>query len=214
MGQKVHPIGFRLGVYKKWLSRWFARDSYGEDLIEDFEIRKLIDTALAKADISRIEIEKAAENIRIIIYVDRPGVVIGKGGKEIEALREKCKRLLPKRKVVDVSVQIVKNVDLDAALVAANVAGQLVRRVGYKKAMRKASEAVKRAGALGFKICFKGRLDGAEIARAETLSFGRMPLHTLKADIDYAIKEALTTYGKIGIKVWIYRGEFANVRKV
>ncbi len=209
MGQKVHPIGFRLGVYRDWLARWFARDSYGKLIIEDMKIRRYLNDRLKKAEISSIEIEKTGDNIRVIIFSGRPGVVIGKKGKEIDSLREALSKMLDK-KSVEVSVQEVQNPDLDAVLVARNIADQLERRISYKKAMKRASATSMRAGAKGVKICCAGRLHGAEIARTEWVRVGSTPLHTLRSDIDYGLAEAKTTYGMIGVKVWICRGEYQH----
>ncbi len=207
MGQKVHPIGFRLGVFRDWLSRWFARDSYGKLLMEDLKIRKYIDKKLKNAEVSRVEIEKAGDNIRIVVHSGRPGVVIGKKGQEIDSLRTDLGKMLG-RKNVEVSVQEVKNPELDATLVAKGIADQLERRISYKKAMKRASATALRAGAKGVKICCAGRLNGAEIARTEWIRVGSTPLHTLRSDIDYGFAEAKTTYGIIGVKVWICRGEY------
>ena len=207
MGQKVHPVGFRLGVYRGWLARWFARDSYGKMLMEDMKIRKYLDKRLKHAEVSRIEIEKAGDNVRVVIFSGRPGVVIGRKGQEIDNLRAELGKLLG-RKNVEVSVQEVKNPELDAILVAKGIADQLVRRVSYKKAMKRASASAMRAGAKGIKICCSGRLHGAEIARTEWLRVGSTPLHTLRSDIDYGLAEAKTTHGIIGVKVWICRGEY------
>jgi len=207
VGQKVHPIGFRLGVFRDWLSRWFARDSYGKLLMEDLKIRKYIDKKLKNAEVSRVEIEKAGDNIRIVVHSGRPGVVIGKKGQEIDSLRTDLGKMLG-RKNVEVSVQEVKNPELDATLVAKGIADQLERRISYKKAMKRASATALRAGAKGVKICCAGRLNGAEIARTEWIRVGSTPLHTLRSDIDYGFAEAKTTYGIIGVKVWICRGEY------
>lgn len=207
MGQKVHPIGFRLGVYRSWLARWFARGSYGKMLLEDMKIRKYLDGRLKRAEVSRVEIEKAGDSIRVIIYSGRPGVVIGKKGQEIDALRTELSKMLGKKNV-EVSVQEIKNSELDAALVAKSIADQLERRISYKKAMKRASASAMRSGAKGIKICCSGRLHGAEIARTEWVRVGSTPLHTLRADIDYGFAEAKTTYGIIGVKVWICKGEY------
>lgn len=209
MGQKVHPIGFRLGVYRDWLARWFARDSYGKQIIEDLKIRRYLNATLAKADIARVEIEKAGDNIRIILHSGRPGVIIGKKGQEIDALRTALAREIGKSNI-EVSVQEVKNPMLDAMLVAKDIAEQLEKRGSYKKAMKKAATESMRHGAKGIKICCSGRLGGAEIARTEWTRVGSIPLHTLRADVDYALAEAKTTYGVIGVKVWICRGEYQH----
>ena len=207
MGQKVNPIGFRLGVYKSWLSRWFARGSYGKLLLEDMAIRKYIRNKLKNAEVSHVEIEKAGDNVRVIIHSGRPGVVIGKKGQEIDALRVALAKKLGKKNI-EVSVQEVKNPELNATLVARSIADQLERRISYKKAMKRASATAIRSGAKGIKICCAGRLNGAEIARTEWIRTGSTPLHTLRADIDYGLEEAKTTYGIIGVKVWICRGEY------
>lgn len=210
MGQKVHPIGFRLGVYRDWDARWFARKSYGTQVIEDLTIRSYLSKVFETAEIARIEIEKAGENVRVIIHSARPGIVIGKKGQEIDALRKDLAKLL-NRTNVDVSVQEVKNPELDATLVAKNIAAQLKKRANFKQAMKRAAAASIRSGARGVKICVAGRLGGAEIAREEWYRGGSIPLHTLRADVDYGFAEAMTTYGVIGVKVWIYKGEFRLV---
>lgn len=207
MGQKVHPRGFRLGVYGDWDARWFARKSYGQQVLEDLEIRKYLNNIFETAEVARIEIEKAGENIRVIIHTARPGIVIGKKGQEIEALRKDLAAML-KRPNVDVSVQEVKNPELDATLVAKNIATQLEKRANFKQAMKRAAASSARSGARGVKVCCAGRLGGAEIARDEWYRSGSIPLHTLRADVDYGFAEAMTTYGVIGVKVWIYKGEF------
>jgi len=209
VGQKVHPIGFRLGVYRGWLARWFARKSYGDLLMEDLKIRTYLAKRLKNAEISSIEIEKAGDSIRVVIHSGRPGVVIGKKGQEIENLRGELSKLLGKTSV-EVSVQEVKNPELDAMLVAQNIADQLERRISYKKAMRRATATAMRAGAKGIKICCSGRLHGAEIARSEWARVGSIPLHTLRSDVDYGLAEAKTTYGIIGVKVWICRGDYQH----
>ncbi len=209
MGQKVHPIGFRLGVYRTWDSRWFARGMYGTELLEDFKIRKYLKTKMKHAEISKIEIEKAGDNVRVIIHAGRPGVVIGKKGQEIESLKLELAKLV-NRKNVEVSVQEVENPDMDAVLVAQNIAEQLVKRASYKKAMKRATMSAMKSGAKGIKICCAGRLQGAEIARTEWERVGSTPLHTLRSNVDYGFAEALTTYGIIGVKVWICKGEFQH----
>lgn len=209
MGQKVHPIGFRLGIYRTWLARWFARDSYGKFLMEDIKIRKYLEDKLKDAEISNIEIEKTGENVRVVLHSGRPGVVIGKKGQEIDTLKLALGKMLGKSNV-EVSVQEVKNPELDAMLVAKGIAEQLVRRVSHKKAMKRATASAMRAGAKGIKIRCSGRLQGAEIARDEWERVGSTPLHTLRADIDYGLAEAKTTYGIIGVKVWICRGEYQH----
>lgn len=207
MGQKVHPLGFRLGIYRDWHARWFARDSYGKMLLEDFTIRKALNKALAHAEVARVEIEKAGNSVRVVVFSARPGLVIGKKGQEIESLRSYLSEQLGKKNV-EISVQEVKSPELDATIVAKSIAEQLERRGSFKKAMKRAAIDAMRAGAEGIKICCAGRLGGAEIARDEWLRLGSVPLHTLRSDIDYGFAEAKTTYGILGIKVWICRGGF------
>ena len=207
MGQKVHPIGFRLGVYRDWDSRWFARKSYGDQILEDIVIRKTLDNVLNNAEVSRVQIEKAGENVRIIVHSARPGFVIGKKGQGIETLRHTLTKKIGK-KAIEISVQEVKSPEIDATLVAKSIAAQLVKRVSFKKAMKRAGAAAMRAGAKGIKICCAGRLNGAEIAREEWLRLGSVPLHTLRSNVDYGFAESKTTYGIIGVKVWICKGEF------
>ncbi|MFC1842786.1 30S ribosomal protein S3 [Candidatus Dependentiae bacterium] len=209
MGQKVHPLGFRLGVYKSWFSRWFARDSYGKQLLEDLAIRKLLKSELSRAEVSRVEIEKAGDNVRIIINSGRPGMVIGKKGKGIEDIRAKLAEKI-KRNNIEISVNEIKNPELDAQLMAQAIAEQIERRVSHKKAMKRAAASSMRAGAKGVKICCSGRLHGAEIARTEWTRIGSLPLHTLRSDIDYGFAEAHTTYGVTGVKVWICRGDYQH----
>lgn len=207
MGQKVHPLGFRLGVYRGWFARWFARDSYGKQLLEDLKIRKLLRSELGRAEVSRIEIEKAGDNIKIIIHSARPGMVIGKKGKGIEDIRAKLAEQT-KKNSIEISVQEIKNPELDAQLMAQSIAGQIERRVSHKKAMKRVAASSMRAGAKGINICCAGRLHGAEIARSEWAREGSVPRHTLRSDIDYGFAEAKTTYGIIGVKVWICRGNY------
>lgn len=210
MGQKVHPIGYRLGIFLDWNSRWFAKKrDYGQKALEDIKIRQFLKSALSKAEVSKIEIEKAGDNVKIIIHSGRPGFVIGKKGQEIDALRTKIGQML-KKGSVEISVQEVKNPELDATLVAQAIAEQIERRVGYKKVMKRAAASTMRSGAQGIKICVSGRLNGAEIARTEWTRIGSVPLHTLRSDIDYGFVEAKTTYGIIGVKVWICRGEYQH----
>jgi small subunit ribosomal protein S3 len=207
VGQKVNPVGFRLGIYRNWDSRWFARKSYGKELLEDIQIRSFLNTILENAEIAKIEIEKAGDNVKVIIHSGRPGVVIGKKGQEIESLRNEIARRL-KKKNVEISVQEVKTPELDAVLVAKNIAEQLVKRGSFKKAMKRAALSAMKSGAKGIKVCCSGRLNGAEIAREEWTRVGSVPLHTLRSDVDYGLAEAKTTYGIIGVKVWICRGEY------
>ncbi len=212
MGQKVNPIGFRLGVSRDWDSRWFARGSkrktgaYGEQVLEDLKIRSYLESVLENAELSRIEIEKAGDNVRVILRSGRPGVIIGKRGQEIDSLRLALANKLHKKNI-DISVQEIKQPELDATLVARNIAAQLVKRASYKKAMKRAADSAIRAGARGVKIRCAGRLQGAEIARDEWAIIGSVPLHTLRSDIDYALAEAQTTFGVIGVQVWICKGE-------
>ena len=208
MGQKVHPKGFRTGIYRDWDARWFARrGDYAKLLLEDVKVREYIEKRLPGAEISTIRIEKAGENMRVDIYSARPGVVIGKQGKEIEGLRRALSKMLG-RPIVEVSVKEIEKPELDAVIVAKSIAEQLELRVSFKRAMKRAAMATMKAGARGIKIRCSGRLGGAEIARDEWIRLGSTPLHTLRSDIDYAFVEALTTYGIIGIKVWICRGEY------
>lgn len=207
MGQKVNPIGFRLGVYRDWDARWFARKSYGLELLEDITIRNYLSRVLENAEIARVEIEKSVDSIRIILHSGRPGIVIGKKGQEIETLKNDLASLL-KKKNIEVSVQEVKSPELNAALVAKNIADQLVKRASFKKVMKRAALSAIKSGAKGIKICCAGRLNGAEIAREEWTRVGSIPLHTLRSDVDYGFAEAKTTYGIIGVKVWICKGEY------
>lgn len=206
MGQKVHPNGIRLGIIRDWDSKWFAagRD-YSEQLIEDQHIRTYLKARLANAAVSKIRIERNAENINVRIHTARPGIVIGKKGQDIEKLRAELNNRV--KGVVSVSVEELRKPELDAQLVADSIAQQLVGRVAYRRATKRSLQNAMRLGAEGIKIMVSGRLNGAEIARKEWYREGRVPLHTLRADVDYATSEALTTYGILGIKVWIYKGE-------
>lgn len=210
MGQKVNPIGFRIGVYRDWDSRWFARDSYAAFFFEDLAVRKYLERVLPDADISKTEIEKTGSSFKVVIHAARPGVVIGKKGQEIDNLRRGLAQLL-KRDNVDVSVQEIKVPELDAHVVAKKIAQDLEKRASFKKVMKKAATSALRSGAKGVKIRVAGRLGGAEIARDEWIRIGSTPLHTLRADIDYGTARALTTYGIIGVKVWICKGEYPVV---
>ncbi len=206
MGQKIHPYGFRLGIIKDWKSRWFAeRAQYTELLLEDFAIRKLIKERNPNAAISSIEIERTANNVEVIIWTARPGMIIGRGGRGIEELRNELQRRFGRQ--FHIQVKEVEVPELDAQLVAENIAFQIERRVSYRRAMRQAADRAMRAGAKGVRIQVKGRLGGAEMARKEWMLVGRVPLHTIRADIDYGFAEAHTKYGQIGVKVWIYRGD-------
>lgn len=208
MGQKVNPNGFRLGVYKDWDARWFARRcSYGEQALQDIKLRRELGKLLNNAEVARVEIEKAGDDsIKVVIHSARPGVIIGKGGQDIESLKKDVAQLLKKTNV-EISVQEVKSPEIDATLVAKNIAAQLEKRASYKSSMKKAVSSAIRGGAKGIKIRCSGRLGGAEIARPEWERFGQVPLHTLRSDIDYGFAEAKTTYGMIGVKVWICKGE-------
>jgi small subunit ribosomal protein S3 len=206
MGQKVHPNGIRLGIIRDWDSKWFATGrEYSEQLIEDQHIRSFLKTRLANAAVSIVRIERNAENINVRIHTARPGIVIGKKGQDIEKLRAQLNARV--KGVVSVSVEEMRKPELDAQLVADSIAQQLVGRVAYRRATKRSLQNAMRLGAEGIKIMVSGRLNGAEIARKEWYREGRVPLHTLRADVDYATAEALTTYGILGIKVWIYKGE-------
>ena len=205
MGQKVNPIGFRLGVNKDWDSRWFALKEYSEFVVEDYTIRKFLKEKLSQAGVAKIEIERAAGKVRVRIHTARPGIVIGKKGSEIEALKRNLENKIKREVIVD--IQEVRKPEINAQLVAENIALQLVRRVAFRRAMKKAVSSALRFGALGIKIACAGRLGGAEMARREWYREGRVPLHTLRADIDYGFAEAFTTYGVIGVKVTIFKGE-------
>ncbi len=206
MGQKVHPIGFRLGLFEDWQAHWFAKKSYGTEVIEDFQIRAFLKGRLNMSDVARIVIDKAVDNIRITVHTSRPGMIIGKKGQGIEQIKADLYKRFKKN--VEVSVQEVRTPDTNAHLVARSITDQLEKRVSYKRLMRKAGYAAMKSGAKGIKICVSGRIGGAEIARVEWLRLGSIPLHTLRANIDYALTEALTTYGLIGVKVWICKGEY------
>ncbi|MFY9139665.1 MAG: 30S ribosomal protein S3 [Thermacetogeniaceae bacterium] len=205
MGQKVHPKGLRLGIIKDWDSRWYDRKNYRELLHEDILLRDYIKKRLYMAGVSLVEIERAANRLRISIHTAKPGIVIGRGGAEVEVLRKDLEKLSGKQ--VNVNIVEIKKPELDAQLVAESVASQLERRVGFRRAMKQAVSRTMRMGAQGIRIAVSGRLAGAEMARSEWYSEGKVPLHTLRADIDYGFAEANTQYGKIGVKVWIYRGE-------
>ncbi len=205
MGQKVHPLGFRLGVTETWQSRWYKRNNYADLLKQDFFLRDFVTKRLAGAGVSSVVIERAANRVKINVRTARPGLVIGKKGKDIEDLRAELKRVVGRE--VNINIIEVRKPDIDAKLVAENVATQLVRRVAFRRAMKDAVAKAMRMGAEGVKIQVAGRLAGADIARTEWTREGRVPLHTLRAQIDYATAEALTTYGIIGVKVWVFRGE-------
>jgi len=205
VGQKVHPVGFRLGVTKTWESNWFAKRGYGEQLHEDIHIRKFIKEKLFHAGISRIEIERAAKRVKINIHTARPGIIIGRKGAEVDKLKAELEAMTKKQ--VFVNIIEIRRAELDAQLVAENVALQLERRIAFRRAMKKAVTSAMRLGAKGIRITCAGRLGGAEMARTEWYREGRVPLHTIRADIDYGAAVGSTTYGTIGIKVWIFKGE-------
>jgi len=206
MGQKVNPHGLRVGVIKDWSSRWYAKDKdFGDILVEDYNIRKYIKTTQYNTGISRIEIERFGEKIKIFIYTGKPGKIIGKAGSGIEAVRKELQKMTGKN--VYINIIEVKNVDCDAQLVAENIAQQLERRISFRRAMKQAIGRALRGGAEGIKTSVSGRVNGAEMARTEQYSDGNVPLQTLRADIDYGFAEADTTYGKLGVKVWINKGE-------
>jgi len=205
VGQKVHPYGFRLGFNKPWRSRWYERRKYAEWLHEDLELRQRLKKRLAHAGISSIDIERAANKLKINILTSRPGIIIGKRGSEVDKLRDQIQKKTGRE--VFINIQEILKPELEAQLVSESVAMQLEKRVAFRRAMRKAIEAAVRFGARGVKVRCSGRLGGAEIARSEWYLNGRLPLHTLRSDIDYGFAEAQTTYGKIGVKVWIYKGE-------
>ncbi len=212
MGQKINPNGFRVGVIRPWSAKWYAdKKHYAEYLNEDLRIRKYIEKRLADASVSTIEIERAANRVNVSIHTARPGMVIGKGGSEVEALRLELNKLTGKR--VHINVVEIKKPNLDAHLVGENVAQQLENRIAFRRAMRGAMQRAMRAGAKGIKIQVAGRLNGADMSRVESYSDGTVPLHTLRADIDYSWDEARTTYGALGIKTWIYRGEVLPEKK-
>ena len=211
MGQKVNPIGFRLGIHRNWDSRWFAGSEYSDFVLEDHNIRKFLKKRLFQAGVSRIEIERAANKIRIKIHTARPGLVIGKKGVEIENLKRELERKINRETMID--IQEVRKPEVDAQLVAENVALQLVRRISFRRAMKKAVTSALRFGALGIKIACSGRLGGAEMARREWYRKGRVPLHTIRADIDYGFAEAFTTYGVVGVKVTLFKGEILPDKK-
>jgi small subunit ribosomal protein S3 len=211
VGQKVHPVGLRVGIIRDWESKWYADKDYATLLHEDLKVREYIAKRLVDASVSKVEIERAANRINITVHTAKPGMVIGKGGTEVEALRKALNELTSKR--VHINIVEIKRADVDAKLVAENIARQLENRVSFRRAQKQSIQRAMRAGAKGIKTQVSGRLGGADIARAEHYSEGTVPLHTLRADIDYAHEEADTTYGKLGVKVWIYRGEVLPTRK-
>ncbi len=210
MGQKVNPIGFRLGIVRGWDSNWYGGKNFSEKLVEDEKIRKYVGVRIPKGGISKVVIERTLNKITLTIHTARPGVVIGKGGGEVDKIKEELKKLTGKE--VQINIMEVKRPEIDAKLVGESIAQQLEARISYRRAMKQAIASAIRVGAQGIKIKCSGRLGGAEMARTEQYKEGRVPLHTLRADIDYEISEALTVYGKIGIKVWIFKGEVYGKR--
>ena len=213
MGQKVHPTGVRVGIIKDWNSKWYADSKdFANYLVEDQKIRKFLKKKLYTAGISKIEIERTAKMVKINLYTAKPGIIIGKGGAGVEALKAEVSKLIGKD--VNLNIVEVKNIDTDAQLVAENIAGQLERRISFRRAMKQCMQKALKSGALGIKTAVSGRLGGADMARTEFYKEGNIPLQTLRADIDYGFAEADTTYGKIGVKVWIYKGEVLPAKKV
>ncbi len=206
MGQKVHPIGFRLGINKTWASNWFAKKDYVAFLHEDIAIRRYILKTLSHAGISKVEIERSASRLRVNIYTARPGIIIGKRGLEVDRLKDELQKIVP-GKQINLNIKEIRRAEIDATLIAQNISLQLEKRISFRRAMKKSVLSALRFGAKGVKIRCSGRLGGAEIARAEWYREGRVPLHTLRADIDYGTAEGLTTYGIIGVKVWVYKGD-------
>jgi small subunit ribosomal protein S3 len=209
MGQKVHPYGFRLGYVRTWKSLWYAQKDYAVFLHQDLKIRKMVKSKLYHAGVSSIEIDRTANQVRVTIYTARPGIIIGRKGTEVEKLKAEIEALA--KKPVYINIKEVKKPEIDAQLVAENVAMQLEKRVAFRRAMKKSIASALRLGAKGIKIQCAGRLGGAEIARTEWYREGRVPLHTLRADLDFAIAEAVTTMGRIGVKVWVYRGDILPI---
>lgn len=211
MGQKVHPIGFRLGITKEWSSRWYADNEYAELVQEDLRLRKLVTGRLADAGLARTEIDRSSNQLTITIHTAKPGIVIGKGGQRVDELRFQLEALTGKK--VRLNIQEIRQPELEAALVSRGIGEQIVRRVSYKRAVKQAVTRTMQRGAKGIKVMVSGRLGGAEMSRVEKDRSGRVPLHTLRADIDYGFSEAKTTFGLIGIKVWIYKGDVLPVQK-
>jgi len=212
LGQKVNPIGLRLGIVKTWESRWYAGKKYADYILEDYNIRKFLKKRLYHAGISKVEIERSSKRVRLRVFTSRPGIVIGKKGAEIAILKKELEKIVSHEVIID--IQEVRKPELDAQLVAENIALQIVRRVAFRRAMKRGISSAMRFGAEGIKIICSGRLGGAEMARTEQYREGRIPLHTLRADIDYGFVEARTTYGIIGIKVFIFKGEILEKDKV
>ena len=205
MGQKTHPIGIRLGITKTWNSKWFAKKNYKDLLFEDLTIQKYIKANLFHAGVPKVEIERTGQKIKATIHTARPGIIIGKKGAEVEKLKKELQRITGKELSID--IKEIRKPELDAQLVAENIALQLEKRIAFRRAMKKAVASALRFGALGIKVACGGRLAGAEIARSEWYREGRVPLHTFRSDIDYGTAEARTTYGRIGVKVWVYKGD-------
>ena len=213
MGQKVHPTGARVGIIKDWESKWYADSkNFADYLVEDQKIRKFLKKKLYAAGISKIEIERTAKIVKVNLYTAKPGIIIGKGGAGVETIKAEVTKLIGKD--VNLNIVEVKNIDTDAQLVAENIAGQLERRISFRRAMKQCMQKATKAGALGIKTAVSGRLGGADMARTEFYKEGNIPLQTLRADIDYGFAEADTTYGKIGVKVWIYKGEVLPSKKM
>ncbi|SEP08647.1 30S ribosomal protein S3 [Paenibacillus sp. OV219] len=212
MGQKVNPVGLRIGIIRDWESKWYAGKDFGDLLMEDVKIREHLKNKLKDAAVSKFEIERAANRVNVTIHTAKPGMVIGKGGSEVETLRSELSKIA-KGKKVHINISEIKHPELDAVLVAESIAQQLERRISFRRAMKQSIQRTLRSGAKGIKTAVSGRLGGAEIARSESYSEGTVPLHTLRADIDYGTAEAHTTYGRIGVKVWIYRGEILPTKK-
>ncbi|HOO08332.1 MAG TPA: 30S ribosomal protein S3 [Cyclobacteriaceae bacterium] len=210
MGQKVNPVGFRLGVIRGWDSSWFGGNTFADKLVEDQRIRKYVNARIPKGGISKVVIERTLKRITLTIHTARPGVVIGKGGTEVDKIKEELKKLT--NKDVQINIFEIKRPELDAKLVGESIAQQLEARIAFRRAMKQAIASAMRVGSEGIKVKLSGRLGGAEMARTEQYKEGRIPLHTLRADIDYAVTEAQTVYGKIGIKVWVFRGEIFGKR--
>jgi small subunit ribosomal protein S3 len=211
LGQKVHPYGFRLGVNRTWRSRWFARKDYGALLHEDLHLKAMLKKKFAHAGISHIEVERAANKLTIIIFTSRPGIIVGKKGTQIEKLKKDLQALTGRD--INLKIQEVNKPELDSQLVSEGIAQQLEKRIAFRRAMRRAVDSTLRFGAKGIKVRVSGRLNGAEIARTEWYLNGQLPLHTIRADIDYGFAEAVTTYGVIGVKVWIYKGEVFEMQR-
>ena len=212
MGQKVHPHGIRLGIVKTWDAKWYADRDFAKNLHEDIKIRRELKKQLMQSSVSRIETERSKNRLKLTIHTAKPGMVIGRGGAGIEDIKNRLKKITDKR--LDINITEIRQPDLDATLVAENIASQLERRIAFRRAMKQSVQRTMRLGAKGIKIMCSGRLGGAEIARSESYREGSIPLHTLRADIDYGFAEANTTYGRIGIKVWIFKGEILPEKKV